>query len=63
MFNQKIKLYKAFNIFKQLPNNKLLKEIIHSSKLYLSTIWISHTQKHYSGAAYWYAWFSALLQT
>lgn len=31
MFNEKTESYKAFNIFKQLPNNKILKqEIIHS---------------------------------
>ena len=62
MFNQKPKSYKALNIFKQLPNNKLLKEIIHSSGLFLSNFWTSHAQKHDNRAAYWFIWFSALLQ-
>lgn len=63
MFNQKTKSYKAFNIFKQMPNNKTLKqEITHSIKLCLSNTWISYIQKRYNGAATGTLRYSALLQ-
>lgn len=29
---------------------------------FLSNFWTSHAQKHYNRAAYWFIWFSALLQ-